>query len=172
MTNLVCGGVVGDLESLCVQQNCTVAKHRSENYGLNKTFSPEFKSSSDEYIMIQLNLKTVLPKYCIPVEYFTEDELKEVLEFKGTSNDLETLVNTLLTLIKSGYEHPWGYAFETISGVMDNNQDQRENESPIKKLNYEAEVDSWVESDFNSSEMKLKPIRKQRTYVFCRYLVV
>ena len=157
MKNLVCGGVVGDSEALCVQHRCTVAKHKSEKYGVNKTYSPELKSSTDEYVMLQLNPKTVLPKYSIPVEYFTEDDLEEILKFNGTSNDLETLVNTLLTLIKSGHKHPWGHAFETVSGVMENNQDQRENELPIKKLSFVAEADLWAEEgNFDSSEMKLK----------------
>ena len=94
---------------------------------------------------------------CIPFENFSVNDLNEILAFNGTSNDLDTLVNTLLTLIKSGHKHPWGHAFESISGIMDNNQDQRENKSPIKKLNYVAEADSWAEDgDFDSSEMKLE----------------
>ena len=131
MNKLVCGGVVGDSESLCVQTSCKVAKHKTKNYGINKTFSPEFKSSSDIYVMMQLNPKYVLPKYSIPAENFSDDELVEILEFHGTSNDLETLVNKLLALIKNGHNHPWRDAFETVSGVKDNNQDQQENESPI-----------------------------------------
>ena len=121
MNELVCGGVVGDSESLCVQTTCKVAKHKTENYGINKTFSPELKSSSDRYVMMQLNPKAVLPKYSIPAKNFSDDDLEEILEFHGTLNDLETLVNTLLTLIKSGHNHPWSDAFETVSGVKDNN---------------------------------------------------
>lgn len=157
MNELVCGGVVGDSEALCVQTDCTVAKHKTVKYGINKTFSPEFKSSSDMYVMMQLNPKTVHPKYSIPAENFSDNNLVEILEFHGTSNDLETLVNNLLALIQNGHNHPWSDAFETVSGVKDNNRDQQENESPIKKLDYDANVDSWAENgDFDSSEMKLK----------------
>ena len=73
--------------------------------------------------MLQLNPRTVLPKYSIPVKYCSVNDLKEILGFNSTLNDLETLVNTLLTLIKSGHKHPWGHAFESISKVKDNNQD-------------------------------------------------